>query len=139
MAEPIAFTTVRYRCPSCRRTHSTKSRARRHMDRCWYNPDAAGCFTCRHFVAREGDYCDAPNGCGACGSTEEHCALDVSLKGRPECGTCSGEGSVWRGGEWPDGHSETCPGCKGRPDAVKPGPIVHCPLWELSPDFESAS
>ena len=129
MREPIAVPTVRYRCPSCSRSHSTKSRARRHIARCWYNPDAAGCRTCKHFDPGT----PAESDVGYPG-TDEACSLGVSLEGRPECERCNGEGRVWIG-DWDSGNSVTCPGCQGRPDAVKPGPIVHCSLWESSPEY----
>jgi hypothetical protein len=133
MSEPIAFTTVRFRCPSCNRTHSTKSRARHHMNRCWFNPDAAGCKTCKHF--NEADPGEPEVGAAY---VPEDCSLHVSLTGRPECAGCHGEVRIWIGD--PDsGHSQICPDCQSCPDAVKPGPIVHCPLWELSPDFEPSS
>ena len=50
MAEPIRVEVVRYRCPHCPRTHSSRSRAGEHMSRCWWNPQARGCKTCAHFA-----------------------------------------------------------------------------------------
>lgn len=61
-AEPIPFTTTRWRCPFCRRTASSKSRMNLHISRCWHNPAVHGCKTCKHFEAWHGDWgdeCDA--------------------------------------------------------------------------------
>lgn len=132
MSEPIPVRVTRYRCPFCSRTRSNKSRTREHIARCWENPDAKGCMTCRHFLPGDG----ADFATGYPGS-EESCQRLVSLAGRPPCGTCVG-GEIWIGVE-PEAQRSVCPDCKGSPDRVKPGPIVHCPLWELSPDFEPSS
>ena len=102
MNEPIAIRVTRYRCPTCARSHSTKSRCREHIARCWFNPEARGCKTCRHFEF---------------GYEGEECAVGVSLAGRPECDTCLGL-------------FEDCEACGGNWPAVKPGPIVHCDKWE---------
>lgn len=133
MSEPIPVRVTRYRCPHCARSHSSKYRCRLHIGRCWQNQDAKGCMTCRHFLP--GDSADYATGYPG---SEESCQRLVSLDGRPQCETCIGEGVVWVGDE-PNAQRLTCPDCNGRPDAVKPGPIVHCPLWELSPDFEPSS
>ena len=39
------FSQTRYRCPYCRRSWTSLSRANAHRDRCWY---FEGCKTCRH-------------------------------------------------------------------------------------------
>lgn len=86
MSEPIPVKVTRYRCPTCPRTGSSKARIREHHARCWTNPEARGCKTCKHFEEATDDRCDAPYGCGACHDIPESCAVDVSLAGRPECG-----------------------------------------------------
>lgn len=47
--EPIPFVVTRFRCPHCGRTASSRTRTRQHMGRCWFNPEARGCKTCKHF------------------------------------------------------------------------------------------
>ena len=49
MAEPIPFTVTRYRCPTCTRTGSSKTRIASHMTRCWNDPANRSCKTCEHF------------------------------------------------------------------------------------------
>lgn len=49
MSEPVPFITTRWRCPHCPATRSSKTGARRHMARCWYNPAARSCKTCAHY------------------------------------------------------------------------------------------
>lgn len=46
MAEPIAFTVTRYRCPHCTRSGSKKPAIRDHIGRCWANPGNRTCRTC---------------------------------------------------------------------------------------------
>ena len=116
MSEPIPVRVTRYRCPHCARSASSKGRSREHIARCWYNPDAKGCKTCKHFDGTYEDY-------------GEDCAVGVDLTGRSECGRCQGTGFDPRYG-WDSG--EKCPVCGGKPDAVKPGPIVGCEKWEPS-------
>ena len=111
MAEPIAVRVTRYRCPHCARSHSSRGRAVQHVGRCWRNPEAHGCKTCRHFDATYEDY-------------GEDCDLGVDLTGKPGCDNCVA-GFV---GAWDSG--EKCPECKGNPEPVKPGPILHCEKWE---------
>jgi hypothetical protein len=106
-----SFLVRRYRCPFCPRTASRPIRIREHAARCWSNPAARGCKTCKHF---ERDY-----------EGGESCGQDVSLDGRPECTACGGFGSVIKA----SGGVSECPECSGEP-AVRPGPIVHCGLWE---------
>lgn len=116
MTEPIACTTTRYRCPSCSRSHSSKTRCRMHMARCWYNPDAKGCKTCKHFDNTYEDY-------------GEDCDVGVDLSGRPACQYCGGMGYV---GAWDSG--EKCPECKGEPEEIRSGPITGCDKWESKND-----
>jgi hypothetical protein len=47
--EPIARKVTRYTCPFCRRTRSSKATIRKHMESCWWNPEAKGCKTCANF------------------------------------------------------------------------------------------
>lgn len=112
MSAPIAVRVTRYRCPFCARSHSSRGRAAEHIGRCWRNPEARGCKTCRHFDATYEDY-------------GEDCDLGVDLAGRPQCEACGGMGYV---GEWDIGHK--CPACNGNPEPVKAGPIIHCDKWE---------
>jgi len=112
--EPIPFRALRYRCPHCPRTGSSKARITEHIGRCWTNPDARGCKTCRHFRV------DIDHG--------ESCQVGVDLSGRPECEACHGTGQVFDRGTL--GASE-CPDCGGDAAEIKRGPIVHCDRWEL--------
>lgn len=115
--EPIPVQVTRYRCPTCSRSHSSKSRARQHMGRCWFNPEAKGCKTCRHFDA-------------VCDGYGDDCALGVSLEGRPQCGRCVGDGWVFD-----DLYQRiTCPDCHGDGHEIKAGPIVGCEKWEAGED-----
>lgn len=43
-----AFTTVRYRCPFCRRSWSSKTTASEHVARCWLDQANRTCKTCKH-------------------------------------------------------------------------------------------
>jgi hypothetical protein len=70
VAEPERFTAVRWRCPHCQRSRSSKKAITEHMARCWWNPDAKGCKTCEHYYPGdngcEGDpYCNcaSPESC----------------------------------------------------------------------------
>lgn len=111
MAEPIPFTVTRYRCPTCPRTGSSKARIAEHHARCWTNPEARGCKTCKHFdgpVPEWGDACD----------------LGVSLAGQKQCARCFGI---------PDPFGFGCPDAAnhdGDGREIKPGPIVGCDQWE---------
>jgi hypothetical protein len=65
-AEPEVITVRRFRCPFCRRSHSSKTRAVLHIGRCWYNPAVRCCKTCANFVPDQSEpgyvapeYCDA--------------------------------------------------------------------------------
>jgi len=119
MTEPIPFKVTRYRCPHCPRTASRPVRIREHMTRCWQNPAAKGCKTCKHF-----DPYDA-------WSDNESCKVGIDLSGRPQCKTCGGFGDV--PGE--DLGMTECPDCAGDGAEIKPGPIVHCDLWEIDPEY----
>lgn len=130
MTEPIPVRVTRYACPCCSRTHSGKAGARRHIARCWWNPEARGCKTCKHFEPAEGgDWRFGDPG------ADESCAAGVNLAGSPECQRCNGFGFVKAE---PDAGLGTidCPDCRGKPEAVKAGPIVHCTSWEAQPDDE---
>lgn len=117
MTGPIPVRVTRYRCPHCARSYTRPVRTREHMARCWLNPAARGCKTCKNFeppTAEEPDYCDA----------------GVDLRGRPQCTTCHGFGQTFHGLEL--GASE-CADCGGDGAEIRPGPIVHCDLWEAAP------
>ena len=121
-AQPIAVTVTRHKCPFCSRTHSRPVRACEHMARCWFNPEAHGCKTCKHFEQDPGE----PD-VGLMGG--EGCGLGVSLAGRPTCVTCNGRGETFDLGTL--GASE-CRECGGDGAEIKPGPIVHCEHWEAA-------
>jgi hypothetical protein len=120
---PIPVRVLRHACPHCRRTHSRPGRAREHMARCWHNPDAKGCKTCKHFETYGGEYGD-------------HCGIGVSLKGRPACKPCGGRGETFDLGDL--GASE-CYECGGDGAEIKAGPIVGCDRWEASDDCATNS
>jgi hypothetical protein len=64
-AEPISILVRRSQCPHCNRTHSRPARTREHMTRCWFNPEARGCKTCKHFEPAESDPPDWSIGYGS--------------------------------------------------------------------------
>ncbi|GAA4085144.1 hypothetical protein [Actinomadura miaoliensis] len=84
-AEPIAITVTRYLCPYCRRGHSKKAAAARHIARCWWSPAAKGCKTCalyepeiteRDTGYRAREHCGAEGGPDlAAGGIRTGCAL----------------------------------------------------------------
>jgi hypothetical protein len=120
MTEPIPFTVTRYRCPTCPRTGSSKARITEHMGRCWTNPGARGCKTCKHFEPYGPENADG-------------CAQGVDLTGRRACPGCGGHGwcDISAGAQVPC-NSEVTVGHIGDGYEVKPGPIVHCDLWEAA-------
>lgn len=115
MDEPIPFVVTRWKCPHCNRGRSTRTATTEHMARCWRNPAARGCKTCKWF---EVDY-----------EGGESCAQGISLEGRPQCARCGGFGSL---AEPPSFGVTECPECSGDAAEVKPGPIVGCYAWEPS-------
>jgi len=117
MTAPIPIRVLRYKCPHCGRSASRPSRTREHMARCWHNPEARGCKTCKHFEAYGPEWGDS-------------CGKDVDLTGRPACKTCGGYGTV--PGDWELGMTE-CPDCAGDGGEIKPGPMVGCAEWEPKP------
>lgn len=131
LLEPIPFQVTRFRCTTCPRTSSSRTRTREHMGRCWFNPANRGCMTCIHF-RREEDACGCEPGCnwGNSGqSIPEGCAKGVNLDGHPACQRCGGGGFI---GSGPDG-VDLCPECDNSPDGrdeVKAGPIIHCEQWQ---------
>ncbi|HEY9415037.1 MAG TPA: hypothetical protein VIQ30_09790 [Pseudonocardia sp.] len=118
MSEPIPFRVTRYRCPHCPRTASSKARTVEHIGRCWRNPAARGCKTCKHFDNTYEDY-------------GEDCAAGVDLAGRPACPDCHGTGYAAGFLRLPDDGTK-CPTCKGDAAEIKPGPIVGCEKWEAA-------
>ncbi|MBP2229638.1 hypothetical protein J2847_002937 [Azospirillum agricola] len=47
MAAPVThFTTTRYRCPTCRKTGSSRIEMQRHADNCAHAPESRACITC---------------------------------------------------------------------------------------------
>lgn len=100
------------------------------MGRCWFNPEAKGCKTCKHFDP--GDNFDHATGYPG---YDEGCALGVNLEGRPACERCGGGGVVFVGPDDPFGGTATeCPECGGEGEAIKAGPIVGCEKWEAGED-----
>jgi hypothetical protein len=96
------------------------------MARCWFNPEARGCKTCKHFELPE-----SPDWETGYGGSDEGCAEGVDLTGRPACPGCGGFG-------WADTNTGAQKPCGphltdlhvGDGTEVKPGPIVHCEKWE---------
>lgn len=120
MTAPIPVRVTRYRCPHCARSHSTRTRCVQHIGRCWRNPDARGCKTCIHFGVDITGY-------------GEDCVAGVNLQGKPACDACQGVG--WD----PLSDANKRPTCGGEGRAVKPGPIVGCPLWQPLPNVTTAT
>jgi hypothetical protein len=123
MTAPIPVRVLRHKCPHCPRTASRPVRIREHMDRCWHNPAARGCKTCKHHDFEYGEPDVGLDGDG------DVCEQGVDLAGRPACGACNGQCETFDLGTL--GVSE-CYECGGDGAEVKPGPIVHCDLWEAS-------
>lgn len=40
------FTVTRFRCPTCRKTGSSRSKMQAHADTCIHNPNTKACATC---------------------------------------------------------------------------------------------
>lgn len=131
MSEPVLVVVKRWKCPTCPRTHSNKSRAREHMARCWSNPEVRGCKTCKHFDV------DLEDGDG--------CNVGVDLTGRGACTRCLGQNYVATDEIFrprfaaPGRVMALCPECGGNGNPVKPGPIVHCSQWEPSSEYATTS
>lgn len=125
-AEPIPFRVLRYRCPTCPRTASSKARMVEHIGRCWLNPEARGCKTCKHFEPQGPENADG-------------CRAGVDLTGRPACTGCGGAnwlptGEIFRPRFAMGGPVYAqCPDCGGDGAEIKPGPIVGCDRWQAAP------
>lgn len=123
-AQPIPVRVLRYKCPHCSRSASRPGRTREHMARCWSNPEAHGCKTCEHFEPYGPEWDDS-------------CDAGVDLTGREQCSGCHGlnwvhTGEIFRPRFGKAGPVKAkCTDCGGNGAEVKPGPIVHCPQWEL--------
>jgi len=117
-AEPIPVRVLRHRCPFCGRTASRPGRAREHIARCWHNPAARGCKTCRHFDGPVPEWGDT-------------CAVGVDLAGRRACPGCGGFGwcDISAGAQVPC-NSEVTAAHIGNGAEIKPGPIIGCHDWE---------
>ncbi|GAA2696407.1 hypothetical protein [Actinoplanes palleronii] len=107
MNQPISFRTTRYRCTHCPRSGASKARVRDHIGRCWKNPEARGCKTCKHYQEPWDDTCDAPGGCVGCTGGDESCAAGVSLAGQPEHGIKPGP--IVHCVKW---EADQCPTCE---------------------------
>lgn len=61
MTTAIRVKVTRYQCPHCGRNRAKKAATEQHIARCWQNPAARGCKTCRHFMPEsEGPYPQHP-------------------------------------------------------------------------------
>lgn len=123
MSQPIPVMVRRYECPHCGRRRASKRTVEQHTGRCWRNPEARGCLTCRHFLPGEPGEPEV----GYVG-TAEGCAAGVDLSGRGVCDGCGGEGDVPIEPGAALGMT-ACPECGGDGVEVKPGPITGCDLW----------
>lgn len=127
MTAPIPVLVRRHKCPHCPRTASRPVRVREHMERCWFNPATRGCKTCKHHDFEYGEPDVGLHGDG------DVCDQGVNLDGRPACTPCGGSG--WKdtsaGAQVPC-NAEVTVGHVGDGAEVKPGPIVHCDLWEAA-------
>lgn len=54
IAAPERFTAVRYRCPFCHRSRSSKRATAGHIARCWLNPAVRSCKTCANYRSDPG-------------------------------------------------------------------------------------
>lgn len=92
VALPIPVVVTRHQCPFCRITRAKKAAMAAHIARCWHNPAAKACKTCRHYEPpQSGPYDEDPGwpeGCGA------GCRIDHRLKS--DC-------PLWQGQEDPRG------------------------------------
>lgn len=80
---PIKCTTVRFRCPWCRRfSRSRQAAVADHMTRCWLNPTVRACKTCTHFCQQDAEpdvgldaleWCDAQD--TQLDGIRDHCPL----------------------------------------------------------------
>lgn len=133
MTEPIVITVKRHKCPCCGKSYANKGSAVAHINRCWHNPAAKGCKTCRHYEpADSGDWEVGDTG------LPEFCQRGVDLT--VPCRTCEvTDDVVWServGVEQVPGYVElspcgACNGTRRDPDCLT-RPIVHCDLWEAS-------
>jgi hypothetical protein len=69
---PIAVQVIRYRCPHCPRSGSSKARVVAHMAKCWRDPVNRGCKTCANFSYYDPPDCDGPE-------SPEYCLAGVAL------------------------------------------------------------
>jgi hypothetical protein len=79
VAEPIRRVVVRWQCPFCPRSRSSKKAITEHIGRCWLNPANKGCKTCANYEPYD-------RGCGeysGCCDSPEQCLADVVF---PESG-----------------------------------------------------
>ncbi|TWA90721.1 hypothetical protein FBY14_104225 [Azospirillum brasilense] len=74
------FTATRYRCPTCRKTGSSRAQMQAHADTCIHNPDTKACATCganvQHRLPTEGGF-TIEHGC-AKGAREVGKALNLN-------------------------------------------------------------
>ncbi|NUP16504.1 MAG: hypothetical protein HOZ81_10440 [Streptomyces sp.] len=72
VALPMPVVVTRHQCPHCRRyTRADPKRVQWHMARCWHNPGARGCKTCKHFEpSAPGPYEGDPGWPEECGAED---------------------------------------------------------------------
>lgn len=119
MSEPNPVKVTRYRCPHCGRSHSGKSRCVKHMERCWFNPDARGCKTCAHFQAYLPADCDGLIVYSS--DIAERCLAGNDLTANLNCAGCAGAGEIGATGV-------RCGPCDGGTFLR-----IHCAEWAPSP------
>ena len=77
--EPVRVEVIRYRCPFCSRSRSSKRATTAHIGRCWRNPGNRACTTCRHLEpAGSGDQCVPGQSCN-CNVYPPACVAGVAL------------------------------------------------------------
>lgn len=73
-----SFLALRWKCPFCRKSWSSKARANEHVKTCWLDPANQTCKTCTHHVPAEAGGCTERGGC-QCQDIEEHCLVGVDM------------------------------------------------------------
>jgi hypothetical protein len=76
VSAPTSFVVTRWRCSFCAVTRSSKSGAKKHIERCWYNPAVRSCKTCANYEPAESDPETGYH-------SDEWCHAGVELPGYP--------------------------------------------------------
>lgn len=83
MTAPERIQAIRWRCPHCGRSRSSRSATVEHMARCWYNPAARSCKTCVHFEeGSDGCFDDPSCNCASGESCRKGLEVDVLTKNK---------------------------------------------------------